>query len=118
MTRGSMPRTGDRSEPELLRIEVTNEVGTAALKVAGELDLTTRDYLWAKVEDALGSRPELIIIDASGLVFLDSSGFAALLRARAWARDAGVAFRVTEPSPALCRVADVGGVGDEFLSDW
>ena len=45
-------------------------------------------------------------------------GFAALLRARARVREAGVAFRVTEPSPALRRLADVGGVGEGFLSDW
>jgi anti-anti-sigma regulatory factor len=52
------------------------------------------------------------------LAFLDSSGFTGLLRARARAKETGVPFRIVEPSPALRRVADVGGVGDEFLSDW
>jgi hypothetical protein len=36
----------------------------------------------------------------------------ALHRARDAADEAGVAFRITDPSPALRRVAEVGGVED------
>jgi anti-anti-sigma factor len=113
-----MPRPPNRFEPAPLRIEATHGSGAVTFKVAGELDMATRSYLQAQIEDVLASRPESITVDASELTFLDSSGFGALLRARARAKEAGVAFRVVEPSPALRRVADVGGVGDEFLSDW
>jgi anti-sigma B factor antagonist len=113
-----MSRAQNRFEPELLRIEATHEAGTVTFKVAGELDTTTRGYLQAQIEDVLSSRPESVTVDASELTFLDSSGFAALLRARARAKEAGVPFRIVDPSPALRRVADVGGVGTDFLSDW
>jgi anti-sigma B factor antagonist len=113
-----MPRPPNRFEPELLRIEATHEAGTVTFKVAGELDTTTRSYLQAQIEDVLASRPESVTVDGSELTFLDSSGFAALLRARARAKEAAVPFRIVDPSPALRRMADVGGIGDEFLYDW
>jgi anti-anti-sigma factor len=113
-----MSQPGDRFESDLLRIEATHGAGTVTLKVAGELDITTRGSLWSHVDAAIASRPDSITLEASDLVFVDSTGFAALLRARTRAKDARVAFRVTEPSPALCRLADVGGIGDDFLSDW
>jgi anti-sigma B factor antagonist len=113
-----MSRAQNRLEPESLRIEATHAAGTVTFRVAGELDTTTRDHLQARIEDAIAGRPESITVDASELVFLDSSGFAALLRAKARAKEASVPFRIVDPSPALRRVADVGGVGDAFLSDW
>jgi anti-sigma B factor antagonist len=111
-------RAQNRFEPELLRIEATHEAGTVTFKVAGELDTTTRSYLQGQIEDVLARHPESVTVDAGELTFLDSSGFAALLRARARAKEAGVPFRIVDPSPALRRVADVGGVGTDFLSDW
>jgi anti-anti-sigma factor len=74
--------------------------------------------LQGQVEEALASHPESVTVDASELTYLDSSGFGALMRARARAKEAGVRFRVVDPSPALRRVADVGGVGTDWLSDW
>jgi anti-sigma B factor antagonist len=113
-----MSRAQNPSEPELLRIEATHEAGAVTFKVAGELDMTTRDDLQGQIEDVLASHPESVTVDASELTYLDSSGFGALMRARARAKEAAVPFRVVEPSPALRRVADVGGVGTDWLSDW
>jgi anti-anti-sigma factor len=113
-----MSRAQNHFEPGLLRIEATNEAGTVTFKVAGELDVTTRNQFQAQIEDAIANRPESITVDGSELTFLDSSGFGALLRARARAKEAGVPFQIVDPSPALRRVADVGGVGTDFLSDW
>lgn len=113
-----MSQPADRFEPDLLRIETTHRDGTVTLEVAGELDISTRDLLWSHVDAAVASRPDSITLEASGLVFLDSTGLAALLRTRTRAKEARVAFRVIEPSPALRRLADIGGIGDEFLSDW
>jgi anti-sigma B factor antagonist len=113
-----MPRPPNHFEQELLRIEATHEAGTVTFKLAGELDMTTRSHMQTQIEDVLASRPESVTVDGSELTFLDSSGFAALLRARARAKEAAVPFRIVDPSPALRRVAEVGGVGDAFLSDW
>ena len=69
-----MPQPADRFEPDLLRIETTHRDGTVTLEVAGELDISTRDLLWSHVDAAVASRPDSITLEASGLVFLDSTG--------------------------------------------
>jgi anti-sigma B factor antagonist len=50
-----------------------------------------------------------ITVEARGLTFIDSSGLAALMRARAAADDAGATFRVSEPSPALRHILEITG---------
>jgi anti-anti-sigma factor len=69
---------------------------------------------WHASEEALErlTRDRSITIDAHGLTFIDSSGLAALLRARAAADEVAVPFGISEPSPELRRVAQVSGVVD------
>ena len=66
----------------------------------------------AFVSDALAANPKALTIDAGGLQFIDPSGLQALLHARDAATEAGVAFRVSDPSPALRRMFELFGVDD------
>jgi anti-sigma B factor antagonist len=88
-----------------------NRAGTTII-LEGEFDLTGSDRFWASFSEALAARPRSITLDAPGLTFIDSSGLKALLHARAAATDTGVAFRVSEPSPELRRIAEITGVED------
>jgi anti-sigma B factor antagonist len=74
--------------------------------------MTGTQRFWAFVTEALAEDPRAITVDASGLEFIDSSGLLALLRARDAAVEAGVAFHVSDPSPALRRLVEVTGVKD------
>jgi anti-sigma B factor antagonist len=105
------------SEAEPLRVEAKYDGPEATIIVEGDLDMQSAGELLACVSEALErlTRDRSITIDAHGLTFTDSSGLAALLRARAAAAEVAVAFRV-EPSPELRRVAEVSGVKD-LLSD-
>ena len=55
--------------------------------------------------------------DARCLTFIASSGLLALMRGRDAVADAGGAFRISEPSPALRRVAELGGVEEPLADD-
>jgi anti-anti-sigma factor len=79
------------------------------LTVAGILYGAGSDPVRERVEQALRTRPESIVVDAAAVTSVDASGFASLLRARHVAFEAGVALRVTNPSPALRHVAEVAG---------
>jgi STAS domain len=70
----------------------------------------------ACVVDGLETHPESIAVDAQGVTFIDSSGLTALLRSRAAAGTAGIAFRISERSHALWRAADVAGIEDLSLT--
>jgi anti-sigma B factor antagonist len=109
----------DDAEPfqsDLLRIEVEYLGSDVIIVLEGEFDMTGTARFWAHISEALERHATSITVNARGVTFIDSSGVGALLRVRAEADELGVAFRVSEPSPALRRVAQLAGIED-LLSD-
>jgi anti-anti-sigma factor len=105
------------SDNELLRIEAVGDRTEATVIVVGHLDEGSSRRLLDAVEGVLATRPRAIAIDASGLTFVNSSGLAALLRARhAVKTEAGLAFRIVDPSPALRHTAEAAGF-ERLLGD-
>jgi anti-anti-sigma factor len=107
-----MSDDADPFRAELLRIEVHYEGSDATLVLEGEFDSTGVDGFVACVIGALEACPKSIAIDARGLTFTDSSGLTALLRARAAAGRAGVAFRIRGRSLGLQRAITHAGIAD------
>ena len=58
------------------RFDIQTEVndGLATVLVSGELDIASLPRLQGAVDAALGERPGRLLIDLSGLTFIDSSG--------------------------------------------
>jgi anti-sigma B factor antagonist len=106
------PSQGDDSHDDDLHVKAEQDRTGTTIILEGEFDLTGTDRFWAVFNDALAARPRSITLNAPGLTFIDSAGLQALLQARAAATDAGTAFRVSEPSPALRRVAQLTGIED------
>jgi anti-sigma B factor antagonist len=94
---------------ESLNFETRQGRTKATITVAGSLDQHSSASFRACVDEALGARPTFVAVDARGLTFVNGFGLAALLRARHVAREAGVAFRVSDASPALRHVAEEAG---------
>ena len=110
---GQEGRMSDDVEPslgDLLYVEVDYDAAT--IVVIGEFDMTGTARFWARVSETLATNPPSLTVEARGLTFIDSSGLAALIRAREAAKEAGVAFRVSEPSPMLRRIVELTGVVD------
>jgi anti-sigma B factor antagonist len=93
-----------------------HEAGQSTIVVEGEFDLTAVERFQACVSEALAAHPGSITVDARGLTFIDSSGLQAWLRARDAAAQAGVGFRVRDPSPEVRRVAELAGI-ENLLTD-
>jgi anti-sigma B factor antagonist len=104
-----MSDDAEPSHPESLHIEASYEGAEITVTIAGSLDLNSSERLRASVDETLSARPQWIAIDAGAVTFVDSSGLAALLRARHLVTEAGVGFRFTAASPALRRVAELAG---------
>ena len=76
---GAAPAFGVREE--------TRDDGTRILSVSGELDMATAPFLGQRIRRPLfwdGVRA--VVVDLSGVAFLDSSGAAALLLSRSHAK--------------------------------
>jgi anti-anti-sigma factor len=112
-----MSDDGEPSEAELLRIEAKQEGSKAIIVLVGEFDITGTEQFWAHVNEAVEARPVSVTIEVGGLTFVDSSGLAAMVRAHEAATEAGVGFRVSEPSPALCRLVEIFGLESLLLHE-
>ncbi|HZM40722.1 MAG TPA: STAS domain-containing protein [Acidimicrobiales bacterium] len=100
------------SQAEPLRVEAKYDGPHVTIVVEGELDVSGARELQACVSEALErlTWDRSITIDVHGLTYTDSSGLAGLLRARAASHEVAVAFRISEPSPALRRLTEMAGV--------
>jgi anti-sigma B factor antagonist len=108
----------ESSTTELLRVVVLRDGTEATVIVVGHLGASSSGRFRDRVEELLATRPGSIAIDASGVTFADSSGLAALLRARhAVTTGAGRGFRIIDPSPALRHVAELTGFQTLLLED-
>jgi anti-sigma B factor antagonist len=87
-------------------IDVVGEVIT----VTGDLDAHTAPRLAAAIEAAEGGPDDPIVLDLSGVGFVDSSG----LRSMIQARSAGREVRLRSPGRATLRLLEITGLEDEF----
>jgi anti-anti-sigma factor len=112
-----MPDDVAPSQAELLSIETRFEGAGVTITAEGELDYTTSPRFLACVREVLDNDPRSINVDVHALTFTDSSGLAALLQARGLVHDAGVAFRISRPSPRLLRIVELTGTKEYLLPD-
>ena len=85
--------------------------GRVVVATAGELDLANADEFWALLEPLM-TAGRIVIVDGTGLTFLDSSGLRVLLRAAAYASANAGAFRLLAPPAPVRRVLDLAGTGE------
>ena len=83
---------------DLLTVSVT------ARESAGEADVTNTDDLRQLLEEEVSQEPRTLIVDLSGLRFMDSSALHALLRVnRSMDRQGGV-LALVSPQPAVAKI--------------
>jgi anti-sigma B factor antagonist len=88
--------------------------GASVLVVVGELDMLTAPQLSQALDVALGAAPPVLVVDLSGITFMDSAGLAVLLSAHREAGD-GTSLRVVANQRATLRPMQLTGV-DEYLA--
>jgi anti-anti-sigma factor len=112
-----MSDAGDTLGPGVLQIEARYEGTRVTLVLVGEFDTTGIELFWAHVREAIGTHPGSIVVDGRGLEFVDSGGLQALMRAREATVEAGVTFRVDDPSPELRRIIELTGLRGLLLDE-
>jgi anti-sigma B factor antagonist len=96
-----------------VRMSTREYGGYVAIALRGELDVANAADVEAGLMAAV-SRESLIIVDLAGLRFIDASGVAALLRARAHARNAGGDLRLCAPRDQARRILGIIRPVDAF----
>jgi anti-sigma B factor antagonist len=90
--------------PPRLAFDIGSEHEAVRLSIAGELDLATAPALDREVHGVVSHSPTRLVLDLSAVTFCDSTGVAALFRARDAAVTAGSEFEVTGASGMVHRV--------------
>jgi anti-sigma B factor antagonist len=93
----------------------THSTGRAiTLALTGELDLVSSPAMERVMDDLSRSDAELIIVDLSGLEFMDSTGLHLLIRVQQRAQEAGRRFALIRGREAVQRLFELTGLADSL----
>jgi anti-anti-sigma factor len=93
-----------------LSLETREEGEQVRIAVAGELDLSSALTFDEEVRRAEARKPEVLVIDLSGLKFLDSTGLRLIMSAQARSRKHGYRLAIVEGGDAVKRIFRLAGV--------
>jgi anti-anti-sigma factor len=101
-------------ESKALAIVPHEEEGTQRVVLTGELDVSTVPAFNKRMSELHHKGFHSIVLDLSGITFMDSTGLSAILVTEMHARMRGQRFRVVEGPPHVNELFRLTGV-DNFL---
>ena len=94
-----------------MEIKVTNENRCAEIRLIGELDHHGAKGLMAKIEREIEGRlPLQLVLDFSGVTFMDSSGIAVVLRTKQRMKELGGTVKLRKITAQPKRVFEAAGI--------
>lgn len=100
--------------PGGLVIDRRAESGRQVVTLQGELDLTSAPELERELQAAESSQPERLVIDLSGVEFMDSTGLRTLLQARERALSQGHELALRRGPRQVQRVLELTRTDEVF----
>lgn len=85
-------------------VTIEEHAGAVHVRLAGELDISTATRLEDSLQRAEAEGPALLVIDLSGLDFMDSTGLRLLISADGRAREAGRRLVLVQGNEMVRRV--------------
>jgi anti-anti-sigma factor len=95
---------------EHLRVDVSERPGSARIALSGQFDIAVADDANRTLQALLHRGLDLVVVDLSGLDFMDSTGVRFLVEGRDTARDVGVKLSLVPGADPVRRVLAVAGV--------
>ena len=79
------------------------------VRLVGEADVTTR-VLTEVLDAEAAKKPRLLLVDVSGLAFIDSAALHQIVRAHRRLRADGCVLALVSPSPGVARVLQLSAL--------
>jgi len=95
--------------PKHFTLEPERDGDTVFVRLGGEFDLAAERY-FEHTAGALGQAAQKIVVDLSGLTFIDSSGMRALLRLWKTTREDGLDLAIVPGSAQVRHTMELTGV--------
>jgi anti-anti-sigma factor len=102
------------SDMQTFGMRVDRRGTTAILRLSGEFDIAGAEVVDACIEELAGNSPDEVVIDLSGVSFIDSTGLRSLIRARALGPEAGWSLKLVRGPEGVQRVLELTRMDDVF----
>src|SRR3954453_21880908 len=93
-----------------LEVRTAFDGDVATITITGEIDLASSTQLNRELDAALDRRPSHVRLDLDGVDFMDTTGVAALLKARRRALEQHSRFTVLSSSAVITRLLEITGL--------
>jgi anti-anti-sigma factor len=103
-----------------LRLTTDRTGETVVVTLAGEFDMGATFWLEPELERLTrDGEPRTLVVDMSGVTFMDSTALGLLLATQQRLQADGIALLVAKPSRAVGRMLELTGAGDALrLTSW
>jgi len=95
-------------------VDVADSTGALCIRVSGEVDMACAPDLLGTIVSAEVPPGGKLVLDLSGVAFMDSSGISALVEAQRTRDAEGIAMTIVGTPPTVLEVFRISGV-DRFL---
>jgi anti-sigma B factor antagonist len=94
----------------------TVEYGSEAtvVSVSGEVDVATAPTLRQRLDEALDRGPGLLVVDLTGVSFIDSTALGVLIGAHERCTAAGTTLRLVVAEPRILKIFEITGLTELF----
>ncbi len=97
-----------------LAVTVDCDAQPVIVRFRGELDVSNVDQVRGVFDRLLRAGPQAVVVDLSGLSFVDCGGMSALVTVRNWLEGQGHEFKVISPHPGVRRLLALTGMDTLF----
>jgi anti-sigma B factor antagonist len=94
-----------------LTVHVEQAGDALMVRASGELSRSTAERFEVELGQGIDRYPPTIVLDLSGVAFIDSTGLRSVLRIANHSRRKGGRLRIRNPSAAVQEAIDWGGMG-------
>jgi anti-sigma B factor antagonist len=97
-----------------IEIEVARRGASTVVAARGEVDVATAPALRDGLDEALDGGPGPVVVDLTGVTFIDSTGLGVLIGARRRCDEVGRELRVVVSEPRILKVFEITGLTELF----
>jgi anti-sigma B factor antagonist len=107
----------DQPAGEDFRISVRDDAGTPTVVVEGEVDVATAPSLRDELYRLIQNGASWVVVDLSGMDFIDSTGLGVFVGALKRAREGGGGVELRGLKPSARKVFEITGLDSAFTID-
>lgn len=97
-----------------IEVQVERRGGSTVVSARGEVDVATAPALRDGLDQAVDGDAGSVIVDLTGVTFIDSTGLGVLIGVRKRCLDAGRDLRVVVTEPRILKVFEITGLTELF----